>query len=379
VRDRLRRLQAHRLADPLLAGTLAVTTVASQLRSSDAEHTALAVVLLGALAAPVAWRRKRPLAALLAFTGLLLLARGEFAGRDLPPLGPGLLALFLCFAVGAETTPRQGVPAVLAVVGALQIVEDFTDAPNVEILFFTLAPWWAGREVGRRRTLVAMLLRRERELEAAEDEFTQLSVRRERARIAVELHDVVSHHVAVMVIQAGAGRLARADAGADGAAARFATIGDAGRLALDDMDRLVDVLGATSGACGTPGIELMVQHARDAGIDVRLELPPESTTIDADTLTLAHRIVQEGLTNVFKHAPGTTVSVTMTDVGGELLVEMRDDGRGAAAHPALARTGSGLGLLGMRERVEGAGGRLEAGPALGGGGWRLAAWLPSPR
>jgi Histidine kinase len=105
------------------------------------------------------------------------------------------------------------------------------------VLLTTLAQWTAGRVVRSRRQLIAALAERNRQLEAEQDALAELAARRERARITRELHDIVAHHLAVMVIQAGAGRL-----GAPDGAARFAGIGDAGREALAELERLDELL-----------------------------------------------------------------------------------------------------------------------------------------
>lgn len=367
---RARLLDAHPRADAVLAAIFAVLNVAAVLVTGP-DRPVPAALAGAAVALPIAWRRRRPLPALCVFAAGLLAARLAL-GDDLPPNPIAFVAVLLTFAAGTRLPPHTGLPAVLALVVTLQLGEGFEDFPNLEIGFVTLGPWWAAREVRARRVLLAARVARERELEAAEDAFTELSVRRERARIAADLHDVVSHHVAVMVIQAGAGRLATTAGPAD-AAARLVTIAEAGRQALDEMARLVDVLG-TGVHDPTAAIPALLEQARAAGVDVRLLGAEEAAGLSPADGALVYRVVQEGLTNALKHAPGSRVDVTLRHEDGELRVEVADEGRTAAAAP-LTASGSGFGLVGMRARVDAVGGRLEAGadPA---GGWRLAAWLP---
>lgn len=137
-----------------------------------------------------------------------MLALPDFSGAFPPATSVLVVVAVLAYSLGAHLPLGPGALTILAPAAALQAETGFADFPNVEIAFITLAPWWAGQEVRRRRLLVRELDQRTRELETEEAAFARLSMRRERARIACELHDVVSHHLAVMVIHAGAGRLA---------------------------------------------------------------------------------------------------------------------------------------------------------------------------
>jgi len=247
-----------------------------------------------------------------------------------------------------------GAAGACALAGALAVA----GVAIVPLLLVTLAPWAAGRLLRSRRELVAALAERNRALEAEQEALAELAVRQERARIARELHDIVAHHLAVIVIQAGAGRL-------EGSAERFAGIGAAGREALAELDRLVELLQTEQ-----PGdLETLVGQARAAGVP--LEYAP--VQVPAPLREVAYRVVQEALTNAMKHAAGSAVTVRLAVRDGGLEVEVRDTG---AARPAPALSGAGLGLTGMRERVEAVGGRLEAGPV--GSGWRVRARFPTP-
>jgi signal transduction histidine kinase len=272
-----------------------------------------------------------------------------------------VLAIAACaasLACGALFPLRAGVAGtvVLAAIAAL------AGMPVVPLLLITLAPWTAGRLVRSRRRLVATLAERNRALEAEQAALAELAVRQERARIARELHDIVAHHLAVMVIQAGAGRLE-----APGGAARFAGIGETGREALTELEHLVELLQADK----PRDLDALVTQARAAG--VRIDYAPAREELPPAVRAAAYRVVQEGLTNAMKHAPGSDVRVRLGVAGSACEVEVRDGG--SAHRSPLAASGAGLGLAGMRERVEALGGALEAGPPPE-GGWRVRARLP---
>jgi signal transduction histidine kinase len=285
------------------------------------------------------------------------------------------VVFILAYSCGAHAPFRRGLAAVASLVAAMQVSVGFAEFPNVEILFLTLAPWWVGWEVGRRRRLVSALDERTRELEAEQEAFVRLSVRRERARIARELHDIVAHHLAVIVVQAGAGRMAAAESDTP-ASERLASIRQSGDQALAEMSRLVDIIHADSGASrdGADRLRALVEDAKAAGLEVDLTPLPGEVRLPAQIEDDALRIVQEGLTNAMKHAPGARVSIRLALTGDSLEIEVRDRGGGTAS--SLAQTGAGLGLSGMRERIESLGGSIEAGPCPE-GGWRVDARLPA--
>jgi signal transduction histidine kinase len=305
---------------------------------------------------------------------LAALCAGEALIRRDVPDSVLILAAALAYGMGAYGSPRPGAVAaggLLALLLAVSIADDGVWVPQT---FSVVGPWLAGRAVRSRGLLVAALERQARELAAEEEALARLAVRRERARIARELHDIVSHSLALMVVQAGAGRMAAPEPG-DGAARRFATIRDAGERALAEMQRLADVLGTErDDETGPQRLHRVLADARGAGLRVRAALPAE-LALPPELDDVLHRIVQEGVTNALKHAPGAELELRVDLRDDELAVELRDSG--AAPHATLARSGSGLGLGGLRERVADAGGELEAAPAPG-GGWRLRARLPVP-
>jgi signal transduction histidine kinase len=362
----VRRLVAlGRRAEPVLGVALAAAAATEQLVRPGTEHSLWAVAAVIAFCATILVRRDHPLIATYAASAVLVAVSpiGDFS-----PAIVFLVPPILAYSCGAHAPPRQGLLAIMALAVALQVEMGFADAPNLEIAVQTLPLWWAGLEVSRRRRLVHELARRTRELAAEEEAFVQLSVRRERARIARDLHDIVSHHLAVMVIQAGAGRLAEPWQAAV-AAERFATIRDSGIQALAETDRLVTMLQADD--AGAPRLAQLLQRTRETGAQVIVS--PTDPALPLEIEAIAYRVVQEALTNAMKHAPGAAVEVHLGLRDGELTIMVRNGT--AAETSAIAHTGSGLGLAGMRERVEALGGSLAARPDAD-GSFRLRARLP---
>jgi len=198
----------------------------------------------------------------------------------------------------------------------------------------------------------------------------------ERNRIARELHDVVAHNVSVIAVQAGAARMTSAE-NPDLANETMGLIERTARSTLAELRTLLGILRRDEGEA--PGrrpqptlanLDALIGRAREAGvrIDVRVEGSLEGLPATADLS--AYRIVQEALTNVMKHAPGARVHLLVCRTGGALDLVVVDDGPGAPPDAA-----GGQGLIGMRERAVLVGGRLTAGPALG-GGFRVEAHLP---
>ncbi len=229
-----------------------------------------------------------------------------------------------------------------------------------------LVAWAVGWGVQSRRAYVAGL-HRERERQAA------LAVAAERARITRELHDVVAHGLAVIVMQAQGGAAAFARRPADTLAA-LDTIVATGRASLADMRHVLNTSGqADDPALPVPGVARLprlVEHVRQAGTPVRLQVDGTPRPLPTGVDVSAYRIVQEALTNTMKHAgPGASARIVVTYGGDELRIEATDDGTGDAT------TGAGNGLRGMRERAALLGGEVTAGPGPG-GGYLVLARLP---
>ncbi|MEV6843467.1 sensor histidine kinase [Actinoplanes sp. NPDC051411] len=207
---------------------------------------------------------------------------------------------------------------------------------------------------------------------------TRLAVAQERSRIARELHDVVSHHVSVMTIQAGAaGKVIDAQPGL--AREALTAIESSGRETMAELRHLLGLLTPGPGdemLHPQPGLEQLDQliaTVRQAGLPVTSRRTPVDLPRGLD-LT-AYRVVQEALTNALRYAPGAATDVAVRADGDGLVIEVVNDAPPPGTAVPAAAAGSGTGLLGLAERLKIYGGTLETGRRLG-GGFRVTARLP---
>jgi signal transduction histidine kinase len=340
------------------------------------------LVLLAAISGALVFRRRRPttvFAAVGLLTGVWIWVLYHPAQQQ----GPleGFLGLLLAFyALGAYAERRGLMLAVPFVVLGLAsdvvaLVQGRPAGNSLPSWIFYGAIFAFGRVLRSRLRLARALSDRAAQLEVEREEKARRAVLDERARIARELHDVISHAVSVMVVQASAERRALGDAPGT-TRETLATIERTGREALVELRRLLGVLrhtGDEPSLVPQPGLaELtaLVAQAREAGLEAELEVEGELESLPPGVDLSAYRIVQESLTNVIKHASASRVTVAVRRRRDRIEIEVRDDGRGR--EPGA---GGGHGLIGMRERAALYGGSLEAGPASG-GGWRVGARLP---
>ena len=216
--------------------------------------------------------------------------------------------------------------------------------------------------------LVSRLRGAERELEA---ESTRRAVLEERARIARELHDVVAHHMSVLAMRADSARY-RFPGLDEGLREEFQSIQDTARNGMTEMRRLLGLLRAgqagqeTEPQPGAGQIEQLVERVRAAGTDVRFELRGDYRGLPEGVGLSAYRIVQEGLSNAVRHAPGAPVEVFVHVGSAQLRLVVQDTGAVASA-PEDPAGREKHGLLGMRERAAALGGTFSAGRRDGGG------------
>jgi signal transduction histidine kinase len=195
----------------------------------------------------------------------------------------------------------------------------------------------------------------------------------ERARIAWELHDIVAHHLSVIVLQAGGARASGKPAGPT-----LEKIENSGRQALAETRRLLGVLrdpDEAGGLAPQPGIgalDGLAASVRAAGLPVSLVISGDLAASPAAVEVSVYRIVQEALTNVLKHAGPARAEVMIGSTADAVTIEVTDDGTG---EPGRLTPAGGHGLAGMRERAALLGGELAAGPRAG-GGFAVRARLP---
>jgi signal transduction histidine kinase len=213
------------------------------------------------------------------------------------------------------------------------------------------------------------------EVEARQMLALQHAVAQERARIARELHDVVTHNVSMMVIQAGAARTVL-DSSPDDARGALVAVEAGGRAALAELRHVMGLLtpntgddtpggdGALAPQPGLDNVAALVRSVRDAGVAAELTVHGPSSALPSGVDLAAYRVVQEALTNTMKHAVGARVHVTIDQSPFDVSVSVTDSG----GRPSpTAATGTGRGLIGLRERLAVYGGTLQNGPSLNGG------------
>lgn len=371
------------LATAVVAITLAAhlsgdTTVDDRIEIEPAWWTALIVF---ASSAPLYWRRRAPL-----ITAMIVVAVECYALW----IGIGgaafVSSVIAVYSMGAHSSgrPRTKTVAVLAAIVLLLFLFGWIDGLDlreqfVSTLILFVTAFVVGDNLRRRREHVAGLADRAERAEREQELLAEQRVLAERTRIARDLHDVVAHSVSVIVIQAAAARR-NLRSSPDRAEEALTAIELTGREAMNELRGILGVLRtreAGEARQRVPHPDLSQLEALVEGeTDVELVLDPriESASIPATTSLAAYRMLQEALTNVRRHAgPGARAQLSLRLDGHDLVLEVIDDGRGAAADEVAS--GGGFGLAGMRERAASAGGAMSAGPRAG-GGWFVRAHLP---
>lgn len=354
-------------------------------RIAQPPHSAL-LLLVPVVPLPLALRRRHPPAVLWTVLPLALLVRHQ--SEDIA-YSAGVAVVVAAYSVAAYGRRPATVLASLPVAtGALVVL--FTDAklphfPNGVVAVLLLVPVFAvAHELRMWRRRAAEGHERLSALERERLAALQRAVEHERARIARELHDVVTHNVSMMTIQAGAARKIL-DSAPDKAREAMAAVESGGRAALTELRHVMGLLTIDAGTgddpAGTadlspqPGLgrlDALVAGVRQAGLTVGLTVRGERRAVPPGVELTAYRVVQEALTNTVKHAGGAAAEVTVEYAPGHLAVEVTDTGgrpTGAAA------TGNGRGLIGLRERLAVYGGTLHTGSRPR-GGYRVRALIP---
>ena len=383
---RIRRLRSlYRSLDPVrvdavFAAVLLLAGVLAALFGEDKARGAQLISMVG-VTVPVAFRRRRPIAAALTMALALLLAT---ALGGAPTQATGIVALIAlvsgAYMLGARTQGRVLAAGTIALIVALAVDAIVEESQTVSaLLFFTFfvvgLPVAAGQATRSRAQLADELADRAVALERAREGEAQAAVQEERARIARELHDVVAHDVSVMVVQAAAAKRI-VEREPDRAEEAIVSIEGTGREALAEMRRLLGVLRrgdedlALAPQPSLSRVDALLARTRAAGLDVALERSGDDAPLPAGVDLAAYRVVQEALANVVRHAGAEHATVRLTYDPRAVVVEVVDDGRGAAY---VGKAGHGL--IGLRERVDLYGGDFEAGPRAE-GGFGVRARLP---
>jgi signal transduction histidine kinase len=349
----------------------AVLEVAQHLAPDRVVSTAAAALT----ALPLAVRRQYPIAAWL----LIVVAIVALHDSYTPPIAFAT-AVFGAYSAMVYSRYRNLAIGVVLVV-TLAVTATFADTlppfPGRLTALFAIVPASiAGlgiRELrGRLHDSAARLRRATEEHEAA----TRRAIEAERARIASELHDVVTHNVSVMVVQAGAARTVLASS-PDEAEQALLAVEASGRTAMADLRNLLGLLSPSDDGVALhpqPGLgelDTLIGRVSAAGLPVQLHVSGTPRPLPPGADLAAYRVIQEALTNVMRHAGQATTSVNL-DWGDKLIIAVSDNGNGRGTTGGAP----GRGLLGLQERLSLYGGQLDAGPQPS-GGWQVRAIMPT--
>ncbi len=373
MHTRLTRLRHFRLDPEQVDWALAaLLTVGAQLAiwlGTDAAHNQLGAALVAlTITAPIAVRRRYPT---LVGTGVPLVAALDHRLWNPQFVGYPIATFCALYALTAWTSPRRFAIGFSSVVAVYLAASVGGKVPNNGVLFAVVAAvvMLLVRRVLGDRERRARIAERERDVAARE------AVIEERARIARELHDVIAHHVSMIVMQAGAER--RVLDGANTSTREvLEMVEQTGRSALTEMRRLLGMLRGDANEPLTPqpgltDVPMLVGQLREAGLRVELQVDGDRRELPVGIELSAYRIVQEALTNALKYAGDARTTVRVLYGSDSLELEIADDG--TAGNSGVP--GGGHGLVGMRERVALYGGRLQASPKPG-GGFVVRALLP---
>jgi signal transduction histidine kinase len=354
------------MVDVVVAGALTAWALAQSGGLSDPGRTLVLVVMTGA----TAWSRRAPLPVLTV----------EVAGVAILPSrlvwAAGVAFLIAAYCAALYSDRRLVVAALLLTAAAwLLAFGGQVTIPSPLVPLLLLAPvWLAGDAIRRREQRVEATAERanrlEREREAA--------VHAERARIARELHDVVTHSVSVMVMQAGAARQIMSQ-DEQRSRALLESTEASGRAALDELRHMLgllsdqDVPASLAPQPGVSEIPSLIEHVQHTGVEVELRVEGQPRPLSGGVAVAAYRIVQEALTNVLRHAAGAPTRVVVRWAESSLELEVSDRGTGTGVRDSCV--GAGRGIAGMRERASMYGGTLDARPGPD-GGYEVCARIP---
>lgn len=342
----------------------------------EATWTAYGLTSLTVL--PLVVRRRAPVAALIA----VLLAGGlyKFAvdgpGQPLPYTG---LVAFYTVAELSSPLKRLGITALTAVAVVFSVGLDSSEIREQLFSLFVFAAAYAfGRFTVTRKAYLNAVEDRARQLELTHRIEAEQAAARERARIAREMHDILSHAVSLMIVQAEAGPVAVRTA-PERAEAAFDAISETGRDAMVQLRRMLGVLRENESAPDAPRepqpslaeLPALIARVRGSGLDIPYEVTGPPRPLGMAVEATVHRIVQEALTNVVKHAAANAVSVHLAYGTEALTLTITDDGRGSGTGAS-----TGMGLIGIRERAAAHDGTAVTGPGPGGRGFRVRVTIP---
>jgi signal transduction histidine kinase len=334
------------------------------------------LVLAALTAAPLVVRRRLPLTAFWAVVGTSLLFHvlmEPVVGVDDTALYTFVSCVVAAYSAAMYCRNRRALLWSLCTGTACVLVLHDRTIPDITpgfLPFLLLVP------VGFAANTLHTWRQRVATLEAEQEAATRRAVQEERARIARELHDVVTHNVSMMTVQAGAARKVM-DRSPEQAREALLAVEAGGRAAMSELRHVMGLLTMPDAVdlAPQPGLDqlgALAGRIRDTGVPVELVVSGTPATLPPGVDLAAYRVVQEALTNTVKHAVGASVTITVRHLPEELRIEVADTG--GASSPAAA-TGNARGLIGLRERLAVYGGTLDAGRRIT-GGYRVRAVIP---
>jgi signal transduction histidine kinase len=365
------------------AATLALS-VPALARTGSSGRLGISLLILPFATVPLLWRRRAPTVVLLVLLGALV-ASALVSKAGLSSIGV-LFGLYAAAAYGEDLLRAlTGIAVGLASAVALGVlvVDDASGFPphvaRVTVFGAGLS-WLLGLAARNHREAVRQLRDRASLLEREREEHAQRAAERERIRIARELHDIVTHRVSAIAVQAGGAHSTSQDR-PERALETLGVIERTARTTLGELRALLGVLRAGEGGEAAPpllrprpslaALDELVTDTRAAGSAVVVQVRGQPAVLDPVIDLSAYRVLQEALTNVTKHARGATASVLIDYRSDQLHVTVTDDGQ-----RAVGPDSAGYGLTGMRERVQLAGGQFHAGPATDHIGFEVRARFP---
>ena len=330
---------------------------------------------------PLIVRRRYPLESMLIVVSATVVQIGILPAGAVLQSGLGILVATYTIGERLDRRLSLGLTALTAVlvgvlfVGHAGLSEALQSLIQTELI---LGVAWLLGDATRIRRLYTVALEERAQLDERErEERTRRAIVEERERIARELHDIVTHHVSVIVIQAGGGSRA-IDRRPEEARSAFDVIARTGRQALSDMRRMLGILGERERARNDPmprleSLDGLLDEVRAAGLPVELTVHGHVRPLDPGLELSAYRIIQESLTNSLRHARGGRAEVTVRYGPAGLDIAI-DDERGPGQAAAVEAAHEGRGLVGMRERVAMFRGTFAAQPTPT--GFRVTAHLP---
>ncbi len=359
-------------ATPWLDGAIAVGVFAGTALPVSFSQDGRWWHLLAAAAAslPLFWRRRAPLLTT-AIVGVAISVLG--LAHQLPPLPFGPLVATYTFALLSPSPWRQIAIAVQSVAVVVSLVVPGEDPATFGYVTMAyVAAYSLGIGARGRRDRITML----EERAARVEEERAAAAARDRNRIAREVHDIVAHTVAVMVVQAEAGPVVTRD-DPERAEKTFEVIAESGRAAIAQLRRSLAALRSADGeepARPGPGVAEVpgvLDEARRGGLEVVLRRHGLERPLASEADATVFRVVQEALTNTIRHANASKVDVLIEFTARDVRLTVTDNGAGAVD------VSGGYGMMGMRERVTACGGELNVGPGPAGAGFVVNAVLPT--